>query len=224
MTAPADSGNQGRGPRRAGLSHRLPRPCLMLVTDRRLAGGEDGLVRAVDEAIDGGVNVVQLREKYLDVDALTALAIRLREVTGDRAILTVNGDVVVVESRADGVHLPESAPLPEGTEGLIVGRSIHSVDGAERVAAEGADYLVAGPIYQTKSHPGVAPAGVDLIRKVTEAVSIPVIGIGGIDRERAPEVMRAGAAGVAVISGILGTGRPCEAATRLWGALEGAQA
>jgi len=197
----------------------------MLVTDRRLTGGEDGLLRAVDQAIDGGVNVVQLREKDMGTDALSGLARQLREVTHDRAMLTVNGSTdAAIESRVDGVHLPEVAAMPEGTQGLIVGRSIHSVDGAERAASEGADYLVAGPIYQTNSHPGGTAAGVDLIRKITEVVSIPVLGIGGIDYRRVPEVMSAGAAGVAVISAILGTGTPREAAARLWRAFEGARA
>ena len=70
---------------------RLQPPVLMLVTDRHLAGGEDALVRAVDAAIEGGVNVVQLREKDLRPAELLPLACRLREVTEGRALLLVNG-------------------------------------------------------------------------------------------------------------------------------------
>jgi thiamine-phosphate pyrophosphorylase len=179
------------------------------------------LLRAVDEAIDGGVNVVQLREKDLSAGALSDLVRPMRRLVHGRALLVVNGSV---EGDAEGVHLSEGAPTPEGARHLIVGRSVHSVDAAERAASAGADYLVAGPIYQTNSHPGAVPAGVALVCRITEVVSIPVLGIGGIDYRRAPEVMDAGAAGIAVISAILGSPDPRAAAARLWSALESAQA
>jgi thiamine biosynthesis protein ThiS len=201
----ADEGTAGVG---------LPRPCLMLVTDRQLAGGEEALVRAVDEAIRGGVNVVQLREKELDDDHLRTLGRRLRGVTLGRALLLVNGAAeVAIEVGADGVHLPEDAPgvdIP-----LILGRSVHSVEAAVRAEGEGVDYLVAGPVFETRSHEGAPAAGVELIRKICEAVRLPVLGIGGVDYQRAAEVTRAGAVGVAVISAILSVSAPREAARGL---------
>lgn len=203
----------------------LPRPCLMLVTNRRLTGGEDGLVRAAGEASDGGVNVVQVREKDLGADALAALARRLREVTEGRALLIINRSLgAACESGADGVHLPEHVPMPEERAGLIVGRSVHTVEAAERAEREGVEYVVAGPIYKTRSHPRATPAGLDLVRNITEVVSVPVIAIGGIDYQRVPDVMRAGASGVAVISAILGSSNPREAAAQLRGALEASRA
>jgi thiamine-phosphate diphosphorylase len=193
----------------------------MLVTDRHLAGGEDGLVEGVDAAIDGGVNVVQVRAKDLSGDALSALAGRLREVTQGRALLLVNGSAgVAIESGADGVHLPKDDPMIEERAGLTVGRSVHSVGAAERAASEDVDYVVAGPIYETRSHPGAAAAGVDLIRRISEVVSVPVIAIGGIDYQRVAGVMRAGASGVAVISAILGSSDPSKAAAQLRNVLE----
>jgi thiamine-phosphate diphosphorylase len=177
----------------------------MLVTDRRLAGGEDALLRAVAEAIDGGVNVVQLREKDLPPAALLPLACRLREVTRGRALLLVNGPVdVALDSEADGVHLPEDAPaISRPSPGFLVGRSVHSVDAARRAVAEGVDYLVAGPVYATLSHPDGPAAGVELISRIAGEIPVPVIAIGGITVECAPEVILAGAAGVAAISAIL---------------------
>jgi len=193
----------------------------MLVTDRHMAGGEDGLIDAVGGAIDGGVNVVQFREKDLSGDALSALASRIRGVTQGRALLIVNGSAgVAIESGADGVHLPEDAPMMEERAGLTVGRSVHSVGAAERAAGEGVDYVVAGPIYETRSHPGAAPAGVDLIRKISEVVSVPVIAIGGIDYQRVTDAMRAGASGVAVISAIFCSSDPQKAAAQLRNVLE----
>ena len=200
---------------------RLPRPCLMLVTGRRLAGGEDALLHAVDAAVEGGVNAVQVREKDLEPARLVLLAARVRAMCADRALVIVNGDAGVArECGADGVHLPEDAPWPASVpETMLVGRSVHSVEAAERAAAEGARYLIAGPVYETRSHPGRAASGVELIRRICEAVESPVIGIGGIDYQRAATVVRAGASGVAVISAVLAAPSPRDAASRLWGAV-----
>lgn len=195
-------------------ARRLPDPSLMLVTDRRLAGGEDALLRAVDEAIAGGVNIVQLREKDLPHEELAALARRLREVTQGRALLIVNSAADVAEEcGADGVHLPEDAQMVRSS--LLVGRSVHSVDAAKRAEAEGADYVIAGPVYKTRSHPGRAPLGVDEIGKICEVVRLPVIAIGGIDYQRAAAVVCAGARGIAVISAIISAPSPRGAASGL---------
>lgn len=204
---------------------KLPTPTLMLVTDRRLAGGEDALVRAVAEAVEGGVNVVQLREKDLPPAELLPLACRLREVTAGRALLLVNGPVeVAVAAGADGVHLPEDAPAqgwgPEPLR-LIVGRAVHSLEAARKAVDEGVDYLVAGPVYGTGSHPAAEPAGSGFVRKLASSVTVPVIGIGGITAMNAADVMQAGASGVAVISAILGTDSPGGAAHELWEAIYG---
>lgn len=195
----------------------------MLVTDRRLAGGADALVRAVAGAVKGGVNVVQLREKDLPAPTLIPLARRLREVTVGRALLLVNGTVeVALEAEADGVHLPEGAPVIDRPAArFILGRSVHSPEAAVRAADEGADYVVAGPVYATESHPGRAPAGLEFIRKVVSTSRVPVVGIGGITAKNAADVIGTCASGVAVISAILGAGSPAVAAGELWQAVHG---
>ncbi len=204
----------------------FPVPCLMLVTGRSLCGGEDGLVAAVEAAVGGGVDAVQLREKDLPPDELLPLASRLREITLGRALLLVNGPLeVALAAAADGLHLPEAAPPVERPRpGFLVGRSVHSVEAARRVEAEGADYLIAGPVYQTRSHPGVHPAGVSLIEEIASRVPIPVLAIGGLTAGRADEVVRAGASGIAVISAILAQGDRRAAASQLRSALESAWA
>lgn len=195
----------------------------MLVTDRALAGGTDALVRVVSEAVQGGANAVQLREKDLAERELAALGRRLREATRERALLLVNGSLdVALECEADGVHLPEAAEAVETP--LLVGRSVHSVEAARRAVAEGARYLVAGPVYETRSHPGRAGAGVELIRRISEAVDVPVVAIGGIDYQRVEGVVKAGACGVAVISALVGAAAPREAASQLMDALVAARA
>lgn len=201
----------------------LPKPCLMLVTDRALAGGDDRLVEAVAAAVDGGVNAVQLREKDLAPPDLARLAVRLLEAIGGRALLIVNGNADVArEVAADGLHLPAGAPFAHPDGVALAGRSVHSVEGALKAEREGAGYVIAGPIYETPSHPGGTPAGLRLVSGIVAAVSVPVVAIGGITAARVPDVLSAGACGVAVISAVLGAGSPRAAASALREALEAA--
>jgi thiamine-phosphate pyrophosphorylase len=183
----------------------LPLPLLMLVAGRGRFTRPDGLLRAVDSAIEGGVNAVQLREKDLPEDQLLDLARRVHDAIAGRALFLVNTSASVArEAGADGVHLPEDAPPVERPAGgFLVGRSVHSRQAAERAAREGVDYLIAGPVYETESHPGVAPAGIRFISEVKAAVRVPVIAIGGITAERVAEALHAGADGVAVAGSIL---------------------
>jgi len=194
----------------------------MLVTDRALLGSsDDRLVEAVAAAVEGGVNAVQLREKDLAPADLARLAGKLREAIGRRALLIVNGNAdVACEAKADGLHLPADAPFARPESVTLVGRSVHSVEAAVRAEREGADYLIAGPIYETPSHPGVPAAGLRLISGAVAAVSVPVVAIGGITAARVPGVLSEGAGGVAVISAVLGTKSPGAAASALREALE----
>jgi len=194
----------------------------MLVTDRALLGSSgDRLIDAVAAAVEGGVNAVQLREKDLAPAELLRLAGQLRAAIGGSTLLIVNGNAdVACDAQVDGLHLPADAPFarPDGVP--LVGRSVHSVDAAVRAEREGADYLIAGPIYETPSHPGVPAAGVRLISGAVAAVSVPVVAIGGIRAARVQGVLSAGAGGVAVISAVLGAESPREAASALREALE----
>lgn len=205
----------------------LPYPCLALVTDRRIADG-DTLPERIAAAIAGGVDLVQLREKDLPGGLLLELAAKVRERMGDRALLLVNerGDVAAALPAA-GVQLGEAA-LPVaaarrllGADALI-GRSVHSLEGAQAASAAGADFLVAGTMYASRSHPGEPPAGPALISQIAAAVNVPVIGIGGITAANAGQVMQAGAAGVAVITGILAAPDPERAAAQLKAAMRAA--
>jgi thiamine-phosphate diphosphorylase len=195
-------------------------PCLCLVTDRKV-GDEAALVDRVAEAVAGGVDMVQLREKDLHGGLLLELAASLKRRIGDRALFIVNERAdVAMAAGADGVQLGEQA-LPVaavrslvGPEALI-GRSVHSEDGAEEAAADGADFLVVGTMYATRSHPGIVPAGPALLRRIARRCRLPLIGIGGISPDNVGEVLRAGALGVAVITSVLGASHPGEEARRL---------
>jgi thiamine-phosphate pyrophosphorylase len=197
----------------------------MLVTDRKTAGGDDALVAKTVAAVAGGVNVVQVRAKELSPPEHVALAKRIREAIHGRALLIVNTwPEVAAAANADGVHYPEDATGSEAPSGLLAGRSVHSVDAARHAAEQGADYLVAGPVFETPTHPGAPGATERLIAEITLAVSVPIIAIGGINAERVPHVMAAGASGIAVVSAILAADDPESAARALRDALNRASA
>ncbi len=198
----------------------LPQPCLCLVTDRGIAGGPE-LVRRVAEAVAGGVDLVQLRDKELPGGKLLRLAQELQRTIAGRALLVINERAdVAAACDAGGVQLGEDA-LPVAAArrilgpGKLIGRSVHSLEGAAQAAAQGAGFLVVGTMYATASHPGLPPAGPELVRRIAGSCTIPIIGIGGIQAGNAAPVVQAGACGVAVITSILAAPQPREAARRL---------
>ncbi|MEX0762580.1 MAG: thiamine phosphate synthase [Dehalococcoidia bacterium] len=199
---------------------------MCLVTDRTLTKGADDLVRAVEAALVGGVNMVQLREPDQPPDELRELACRLRHVTRDRALLIVNGDPsLAIDVGADGIQVPERGMSMREARKLLepdmlIGRSVHGVTAAMAAEREGADFLIAGTVFPSRSHPAGPTGGADMIRDVASTVNIPVIGIGGITKNNAAAVVEAGAAGVAVISAILGAADPESASRQLAGAID----
>lgn len=202
----------------------LTLPCLALVTDRSLCP-VDELPARVARAVAGGVNLVQLREKTLSAAALFDLARRLREVTDGRALLLVNDRVdVAVACGADGVQLGEEG-LPVAAARAIlgparlIGRSVHSVEGAVRAESDGADLLLAGTVFPSRSHPGEPPQGIGLLTEVRRRVRIPALAIGGVTEENVAAAARAGAQGAAVIGAILASDDPERAARALATAL-----
>ena len=216
----------GRSPR-----PQTPRPGVALITDRAVCGGTERLEWAVEAAVAGGVDLVQLREKDLDPSSLATLTERLRLLTQGKALLLVNVTTAahldaVLACGVDGVHLGE-ASLPVSStkrlldsQGLLVGRSVHGLAAAEVAAREGADLLQAGPVFATASHPGRPAAGVQLIQSVAFHVATPVLGVGGITADNAEQVVAAGASGVAVIREVLCATSPYQAARRLRSAVD----
>jgi thiamine-phosphate pyrophosphorylase len=199
----------------------------MLITDRHRLRGRP-LEEVVSLAVDGGVNVVQLREKDLSGGELYDLAVTVHAVIRGRALLLVNDRLdVAIAAGTDGVHFPEhSIPgakaRPLASESCLIGCSVHSVEAAERAAGECADYVQAGAVYETASKPGAAAAGVALVRDVAEAVDLPVIAVGGVTAANLAPLVEAGADGVAVIGAIMDANDPKIAAAQLWEALDAA--
>lgn len=183
-------------------------PQLHLVTDPRLP--EARLLAAIDAAVKGGVDVVQVRNKGATAVELVRLARAVRSVVAGRALVIVNGPVAVAQAaEADGAHLPEGDPDLATARAVLgpdayIGASVHSVQAAVAAELAGVSSVTFGHVFATGSHPGEPGRGLAALRAVVEAVSVPVIAIGGIDATRVGAVVAAGAAGVAVMSAILG--------------------
>ena len=165
--------------------------------------------------------MVRLREKDLAGGPLLELAGAIKAAVAGRAHFLVNERVdVALCAGASGVQLGGDA-LPAASargilgEEFLIGRSVHSVAEAEEAVSQGADFLVVGTMYSTRSHPGEAPAGPDLVRQISRRCDLPLIGIGGINERNLGEVMAAGAVGIAVITSILDAADPEAAARRL---------
>ena len=137
----------------------IPQPCLCLVTGRA-AGERRSLLERIDEAVAGGVDMVQLRDKELPARELLELAIAIKGTINGRAIFMVNDRAdVALAAGADGVQLGERAMPPAAARRVVgperlIGRSVHSPEGAAAAQAEGADFLIVGAMFATASHPG----------------------------------------------------------------------
>jgi thiamine-phosphate diphosphorylase len=155
-------------------------------------------------ALEGGATVVQLRLKNVPTGELVARGRPFRDLCSEAgATFVVNDDVeAALRLRADGVHLGRDDRGAEWAvrEGLLLGLSAASVEEALAGEERGADYLGAGPVWETPSKADAdPPIGLDGLAEICRAVSIPVVAIGGIDAGNAEECVRAGAVGVAVI-------------------------
>jgi len=194
-----------------------------LVTQQSLSNGRS-TEEIVAAAIAGGVDAVQLREKGRSLEERYELGGRLRELTSDAGVdLIVNDRIDLAHAiGADGVHLGQSdLPVSTARELLgpdaTVGASVSTISEARLAAISGADYLGVGAVYGTDSKPDAESAaeglGVDELAKIVDAVTIPVVAIGGITPENASGPVQAGASAVAVISAVTAADDP-EAATR----------
>ena len=204
-----------------------PLPKLFLITDRTQTLGRP-LLDVVKAALEGGVGLIQLREKDLSGKELFDLARDMRKLTtvyGAKLLINDRVDIAIVAG-ADGVHLGQKSipaadarralsmtgtvPILRHDESLsvnrdspLIGVSTHSLEEALQAQSDGADFITFGPVYLTPSKAVYGePVGIDKLRKVAKAVSIPIYALGGIKRDNIGEVLRAGAYGVAMISAI----------------------
>ncbi|MDD2626335.1 MAG: thiamine phosphate synthase, partial [Candidatus Methanomethylophilus sp.] len=168
-------------------------------------------VEAGREAYAGGADVVQLRLKHTDGGEMLSVAKQMQKVADEYSkIFIVNDRVdVAVLAGADGVHLGQSdIPVKEARKltgpDMIIGVSVDTPEEARQAVADGADYVAVGAIFPTATKKNAKQGvGLDSVFLIKQAVKVPVVAIGGINRGNMTEVFRAGADSVAVVSAIM---------------------
>jgi thiamine-phosphate pyrophosphorylase len=195
---------------------------LYLVTDRDLARGRATL-DIVKAAVRGGTTCVQLREKDCATLEFIQQALSIKEFLNTHGVpLIINDRLDVAQAvNADGVHLGQTdMPLDMAKnivgDAMIIGISAESLEDAIEAEKGGADYLGVSPIYATPTKTDTAPPlGLDGLRQIRNAVKIPLVGIGGLNKDNSAAVIRHGADGVAVVSAIVAAENPETAAGEL---------
>ncbi len=189
------------------------------VSDREWLRGRT-LSRCVQQTVAGGATFVQLREKNATTDEIIELGRPLVEICKQAGVPFVIDDDVqaALALGADGVHVgQEDMACREARRMLgpdkIVGVSAQTVQQALRAQADGADYLGVGALIATATKPDAAEVTFDELREICRGVSIPVVGIGGLNKETIPSLAHSGVDGVAVVSAIFAAD-DCEGATR----------
>jgi thiamine-phosphate pyrophosphorylase len=183
---------------------------LYVIIDEGIGGGRTHAEIAA-LAVTGGADVIQLRDKVRRPDELTRIGREIRTITsrGGAGFIVNDRLDIALACNADGVHLGQGDLDPRvarelAPEGFVIGVSVGTVAEACRAEADGADYIALSPTFETGSKGDAGPGrGCGMLREIARTVSIPVIAIGGISPENIPRVLRAGAAGVAVISAVV---------------------
>jgi len=196
---------------------------LYLVTDHAICGSR-GLIATVTAALEGNVTAVQYRVKAIDmrdaIDEASALIALTRQagipfIVNDRLDLALAVD-------ADGLHVGQSDMPPHLARRFlppskILGLSVTAAAELSTIDASLVDYVGLGPVFATATKSDAAsPLGLEQFRALRQAITLPVVAIGGIGRERAAGVIAAGADGIAVVSAICGAPDPAAAGRDLW--------
>ena len=200
---------------------------LYLVTDPRLSGGD--LPGKVEAAIQGGVTLVQLREKNADSRQFLETALRVREVTERYGVpLIINDRIdIALACNAAGVHLgQQDIPCKIAREILgpdkLIGVTAKTAAQAIQAERDGADYLGCGALFPSGAKPEAQPMTLSTLSEILASVHIPVTAIGGINADNVHLPVEAGANGVAVVSAILGQPDIAAAAKKLRDKIEAA--
>lgn len=195
---------------------------LYAVTDRRWLKQGQTLPQQVEQAILGGVTVVQLREKHATPEEFRRLALAVKDVTDRYDVpLLINDNIeVALAVDAAGAHvgqedLEAGAARRQLGEKKVIGVSARTVEQALAAEQAGADYLGVGAVFPTGSKGDAERVSMEMLREICNAVHIPVVAIGGIDAENMLQLQDSGIVGVAVISSIFAQADVRAAAERL---------
>jgi thiamine-phosphate pyrophosphorylase len=194
---------------------------LYLVTDRKLAANLT-IEELVQKAIEGGVTVVQLREKECSSQKFYELALRLKKIMPAKIPLIINDRLdIALAVGASGLHLGQSdLPAEVARKHLgpeaIIGLSVENFDQLKEAASLSVDYLAISPVFATPTKTDTGPAwGLAGLKQARQLTDLPLVAIGGINESQALSVIKAGADGIAVVSAICAAPNPREAARKL---------
>lgn len=184
---------------------------LYAITDRAQTGRKN-FQQQVEDALKGGITMLQLREKNLDETAFLEEAIQMKKLCRKYHVpLIINDNVkVAIKSGADGVHVGASdAPVRQirqmAGENFIIGATAKTVEQAKKAEADGADYLGVGAVFPSPTKQTAIRITKDLLNEICTSVSIPAVAIGGIGLSNVSELAGGGMCGIAVVSAVFGT-------------------
>lgn len=193
---------------------------LYLVTDK--SNDVEKFLETIEEAIKGGVTVVQIREKTADTLDFYNLALKVKEITTKYNIpLIINDRVdVALAIDADGVHVGQSDMPCDVTrklvgENKIVGISAATVEEAKKAESDGADYIGTGAVFPTATKDDASSVTINELKEIVNSIKIPVVAIGGINHENASELTDSGIAGISVVSAIMSSDNPKKSSQEL---------
>ena len=193
---------------------------LYLVTDN--SEDEEKFLKTIEEAINGGVSVVQIREKTADTLDFYNLALKVKEITTKYDVpLIINDRVdVALAIDADGVHVGQSDMPCDVTRKLIgknkiLGVSAATIDEAKKAEKDGADYVGTGAVFPTSTKDDAPSITKKDLKDIVDSINIPVVAIGGINMENANELKNTGIAGLSVVSAIMSADNPKKASEKL---------
>lgn len=182
---------------------------LYVILDKALAGGRD-LIEVAGDAISGGADAIQLRDKRATAAELIRIGRGLRKLTQrKKALFIVNDRVdIALALNADGVHLGQDDLPIDAARGLmgenkIIGISTHSLEQALKAEREGADYIGVGPIFPTPTKPDYPAIGIEIIPEIKKNIHIPFVAIGGINSSNVSKVVDEGAESIAVARAVV---------------------
>ena len=193
---------------------------LYLVTDK--SDDVEKFLKTIEEAIKGGVSVVQIREKTADTLDFYNLALKVKKITEKHDVpLIINDRVdVALAVDAEGVHVGQSDMPCDVTRALvgsdkIVGVSAATIEEARKAESDGADYIGAGAVFPTATKDDAPKITKKDLKEIVESISIPVVAIGGITLNNAHELNDTGIAGLSVVSAIMSSENPKKSSEEL---------
>lgn len=187
---------------------RIPDYSIYAIIDRQICKTEKSLIKTLRGCLKAKTEIIQFRDKTADICGFYKNALLIKRLVGKKALFIINDSACVAKyCNADGLHLGQNdLPIKIARKVLgykkIIGISCHNLKQALLAQKEGADYIGIGPVFSTPTKPEYKPVGLNLIKKVSSILKIPVVAIGGINTKNAAIIKRSGIKNIAAIRAI----------------------